>query len=302
MKRQECGTAWLMCHDRVIGHGLVGGHGLLGCLALVLALLSPRPGLEAQASGHERLGVAPRRGSELSLGLGFALARWEETWGRGLGIDAAAKLGLLLDNGLSLALEIPASSRLKEEGGTGPDIALAPGDPELELGWSRRLADWRLALALSWRMGLGVWEPYQVEAQRIRSGSGWPALGTSLTVSRILDPAVIGAGIAAQLSLERPERYASRPGPLGLSLALFATQALNPELAISAGLSQGLRWRRDQGGPQGGPSWSATGQASLIVVLGSWSLRCSLSRSLSESDARGVLGLDFARSVRLGGP
>lgn len=209
----------------------------------------------AETSAHQRIGVERKTVVELSPSISAELYR-EEGYGEGaLSARASAGLGILVLRKLSFAFDMPFSGRLFTGRDSSPRFVYAPGDATASIGAGFRLADYRLALDASYSHPFGVYSYYESIEKRIASGSGYRTIAASIAATRFLDPLALGFRVRAETQLERPERFGSSSRLAAFSLGLFATEALNGEVALTASLAQGL------GLPflaNGIPSWDIT--------------------------------------------
>jgi hypothetical protein len=105
--------------------------------------------------------------------------------------------------------------------------------------------------------------------------------------------------LGAETCLARRDRFGETTKPLTLNLSLFATEALNAEAALSAGITQRLAWPSCLNGKVGtaGMAWSLSGNASLIFSQGSGSFRFGASKLLNDAESPVAFDLGFQYSI-----
>ena len=251
--------------------------------------------LPGQPSSRERLGIAPRPPIEItiesSLRVAFPDGANEFLW-----LWPAACFDIAVGGRFHAAIEVPFAARLDLAAGAKKPAVAALGDLGLALGGSLRSGSWLLAAELSYAHPTGIWYRGQAEAAGIRSGGGYRTLGASFSAVRQSDPLMLGLSLATEAALSRRERFGSAAGPLSATLRLFATEALNGSVALSAGLSGGLELAR---GRDGGATLSASfaGSVSLILSGTKGSFRIGASRLLSDPGAATVLEAGCSRRI-----
>lgn len=265
------------------------------CLA-IFALLSSVAG--AQTSTHQRLGVEREVGFELSPSFNLGLS--QDTEGRELSLEPTLGLELRIAKSFSISLDLPGLAMLPLERSPSLPARAAVGDPSIALGYSFRSGDWRLSGEAFYRHPFGVFSPYEVAMKSLRSGSGYRSLGVSLAATRFLDPLVLGARLTGSSGLPRPERFGESFRPLDLGLALFATEALNDAVALSAALDMGLDLPRVLNGVPSaqGRSFELSASAGIALSLGDSDLRLSLAFPLSDRSLPARTSFAFAHSFR----
>ena len=196
--------------------------------------------LLAQTSSHQRIGVERKTILEVSPSLSAELYKEPGYDESALSGQASLGLGLLIMRTLSLEIDLPYSGRLFTSRDAYPRFVAALGDVSASIGASFRLADWRMSLDASYVHPSGLYSYYEAAEKRIQSGSGYRSLGASLSALRYLDPLAIGFRLRGETRLDRQDRFGTSSLPAALSLGLFATEALNGQVALNASLTHSL--------------------------------------------------------------
>lgn len=260
-----------------------------------IALALCAAGLHGQPSSHERLGIVPLPAIAISLESSMRVA-FPDGAGDFLWVWPAACCDISVGGSFHAAVEVPFAVRLDLAAGAPKPAIAALGDLGLSVGGSLRSGSWLLAAELSYSHPTGIWYGGQAEAAGIRSGGGYRTLGAGFSAVRQSDPLMLGVSMAAEVALPRRERFGSVPGPLSATLRLFATEALNGSVALSAGLSGGLELARDMAASLDA---SFAGSVSLILSGTRGSFRIGASRLLSDPGA--AVTLEIGCSRRLAG-
>jgi hypothetical protein len=203
----------------------------------------------------------------------------------GFRVDAALALEFMYRSSLCLMVSLPCGLRLAESEGQPARLEAATGDPGLDLDLSFRLAAWRLSAGLGLSLPLG---PTLGQGELVTSlRRGCPSLAIKTGILRFLDPLVLGLAFDASIPAPRTRREAALTGPLSLALRLSASEVLNPRLALSLALTQGLR----------GPSYADGKPESSTWV---YSVAASAVFSLSLEGGSLRIGFSEATGLRLG--
>lgn len=274
-----------------------------GFLSTVTAavLLSSRgaPAL-AQTSAHQRIGVETKDSFEVTIGTTLEIFRSDTTKTDGVEIDPSFSLDLFFRRHYGLSFEVPALMWIATGREAVPRAGGAAGDPEMTVSYTYRLSDWRLSVALSYAYPLGIWNYYEARERQIASGSGYHKLGALFSAVRYLDPIVAGVSLRGETCFARPERSGASTRPLILTANLFATEALNDVVALSASLSPKLSWPRylNSVPDESGIIYSLMGSASIVFSERDHTLRIGVSKLLSDSSSPVAFDLGFSHTFR----
>jgi len=257
-----------------------------------------------ETSDHQRIGVDRKTILEMSPSLGAKLSKELGYGEAALSAEAHGGLSILILRTISLDLDMPISVRLFSSRDATPRFVWAPGDASVLVGTSFRLADWRLGLAASYTHPLGVYAYYEAVAKRIASGAGYRTISGTLSATRYLDPLALGFQLHGETGLPREERFGISMRPFSLTLALFATEALNANAAITASIGQVFSLPLLVNGvPEvGGSSYSLSGSLGLVLSGPDSSFRIALSKRLSELTEPISLSLSFSPTFRIKEP
>jgi hypothetical protein len=194
----------------------------LPVLLLILAVLAGRA--QGETSTHERLGVMEAKPWDLSWGLD--LEAWPRPGG-GLGANLGLGLGLALSSLFSFSLSLPVDFSL----GDGAEVAtILPPQASLSLGL--RKGPWRLSLGMAGRLpSFGGGEERRTLLGRV---------DLSLQALRYLDPLLLGVAMGGGSLVPGSRGYQGEDMPLGLSLRLWATEALNERVSATLEAKQAL--------------------------------------------------------------
>ena len=261
---------------------------------LALALCVAR--LPGQPSGHERLGIVSLPPVEISLETNARVAFPEGAAGS-LWIWPAACFDIAVGGSFHAAVELPFAARLDLAADARKRAAAALGDLGLSAGASLRSGKWLLAAELSYAHPTGIWQSGQAEAAGIRSGGGYRTFGATVSAVRTSDPMMLGVSLAAESALPRRERFGKFAGPLSASLRIFATEALNGSIALSAGLSGGFEFLQIHASQPAALSASFAGSVSMTISGAKGSFRVGASRLLSDPDAAAFLEIGCSRRI-----
>lgn len=261
--------------------------------AAFVALVLCAAGLYGQPSSHERLGIVSLPAIEISLESSMRIA-FPDGAGDFLWLWPAASCDISVGGSFHAAVNLPFAARLDLAADARKRAVAALGDLSLSAGWNLRSGSWLLVAELSYAHPTGIWQDGQAEAAGIRSGGGRRTFGAGFSAVRQNDPLMLGVSLAAEASLPRRERFASVPGPFSATLRLFATEALNGSVAISAGLSGGLELAR---GRAASLDASCAGSVSLILSGPNGSFRIGASRLLSDPGAAATLEIGCSRRI-----
>lgn len=190
---------------------------------LGLFLWSLAQACPGETSDHERLGVAKPQAWVLSWGLDL------EAWTRaGEGLESVLTLGLgtRWSSLSSLQLGLPLAFTLH-----GAELEFQVLAPRLDLSLGLRRGPWRLGLAIGGRL------PWQAGAA---GEEGLGRVDLSLQAQRFRDPLVLGLSLGGTSLIPGKGGYGAEERPLGLSLGLWATEALNEGVSASLELGQSL--------------------------------------------------------------
>ena len=254
----------------------------------------------AQTTAHQRLGVVGKDSLDITVGTMFEIVRSDTSESAGVEIDPSISLDLLFRQRFGLSLELPGVVWLAMGRDAVPRAIGAIGDPTVATTYTFRLSDWRLGVELSYTHPLGIWNAYEASEEGIVSGSGYPKLGASFSVIRYLDPIIAGVGLRADTCLARTELSGFSTKPLILTANLFATEALNDIVALSAGLTNKLSWPRYLNGipDESGMTYSLSGNISLIFSELNRTLRIGISKLLSDYTSPVAFDLGFSYTFR----
>jgi len=274
--------------------------GFLSTAAVVVFLSAISVPVPAQATAHQRVGVEAKDSVEVSVGTMVEIFRSDTTKTSAVEIDTTMSLDLLFRRRFGLSFEVPALVWIATEREAVPRAVCAVGDPEVTVSYTFRLSDWRMSAALSYTHPLGIWNSYEARERQIVSGSGYPKLGASFSAVRYLDPIVAGLSLRGETCFARPERSGTSTKPLILTANLFATEALNDVVALSASLAPKLSWPRFLNGvpDESGITYSLTGSTSLVFSEKDHTLRIGVSKLLSDYSSPVVLYLGFSHTFR----
>lgn len=267
-----------------------------------IALALCAAGLHGQPSSHERLGIVPLPAIEISLESGVRIA-FPDGAGDYLWLWPAASCDVSVGGSFHAAVNLPFAARLDLAADARKPAVAALGDLGLSAGWNLRSGSWLLAAELSYAHPTGIWQDGHAEAAGIRSGGGCRTLGAGFSAVRQSDPLMLGISLAAEAALPRRERFGNVPGPLSATLGLFATEALNGSVALSAGLSAGLELVRGSArsgianGRAASLDASFAGNISLILSGTKGSFRIGASRLLSDPGAAVILEIGCSRRI-----
>lgn len=230
----------------------------------------------------------------------FELIRSDTSENNGVEFDPSISLDLLFRQHLGLSFELPGVAWFAMGRDAVPRAVGAIGDPTVAATYTFRLSDWRLGAELSYAHPLGIWNAYEAYEKRIASGSGYPKLGASFSAIRYLDPLVTGISLRADTCLARTERAGISTKPLILTANLFATEALNDVVALSAGLAHKLSWPRYLNGvpDESGITYSLSGNMSLVFAEQNRTLRVGISKLLSDYTSPVAFELGFSYTFK----
>ncbi|MCX7028085.1 MAG: hypothetical protein NT061_11550 [Spirochaetes bacterium] len=264
---------------------------------MVLCLFAGQ--LAAQTAPHQRLGVEAKDNLDITVGTILELTPFDVNNSSGIDLDPSISMDFLFMQRFSLSIEVPAAFWLTLVRDAVPRVVGAIGDPSIAATYTFRLSDWRFGAELSYSHPLGIWNSYERTEKRIASGSGYPKLAASFSATRYLDPLIAGVRMGVETCLARQEGSSTTTKPLILSVSLFATEALNSVVALSAGLTPRLAWPRCiDGVPVGsGMTWSLPGSLSILFSEGNWTLRFGVSRLLSDYMATVVFNVGFSYTI-----
>jgi hypothetical protein len=253
----------------------------MAAVALLSAIGAPA---FAQTTAHQRVGVEAKDSLEATVGTTLEVFRSDTAKTNGVEIDPTISLDLFFRRRFGLSFEVPALVWIATGREAVPRAVGAVGDPEVTASYTFRLSDWRLSAALSYTHPLGIWNYYEARERQIASGSGYPKLGALFSAVRYLDPIVAGTSLRGETCFARPERSGTSTRPLILTANLFATEALNDVVALSASLSPKLSWPRYLNGvpDESGIIYSLTRSASLVFSEKDHTLRVGVSKLLSD--------------------
>jgi len=254
----------------------------------------------AQTTAHQRLGVAGKDSLDVTVGTAFEIIRSDTSESAGVEIDPSISLDLLFRQRFGLSFELPGVVWFTIGRDAVPRTVGAIGDPTVAATYTFRLSDWRLGAELSYAHPLGIWNAYEASEKGIASGSGYPKFGASFSAIRYLDPIVAGIGLRADTCLARTELSGSSTKPLILTANLFATEALNDIVALSAGLTNKLSWPRYLNGvpDESGMTYSLSGNVSLIFNERNRTLRIGISKLLSDYTSPVAFDLGFSYTFK----
>lgn len=265
-------------------------------LAAAAALAMCTATLPGQSSSHERLGIVQLPAIEVSLessvSVGFPDGAEADLW-----LWPAVSCDIAVGGSFHAAAEVPFAARLDLSAGAKKRAIAALGDLGLSAGGSLRAGKWLLAAELSYAHPTGIWLDGQAEAAGIRSGGGYRILGATLSAVRHNDPLMLGASLATGAAFARRERFGSAAGPLTATVRFFATEALNGNAALSAGLSGGLEFMGKGGGSAASLSASLAGSVSLMLTGTKGAFRIGLSRRLSDPAAPTMVEAGCSRRI-----
>ncbi len=236
----------------------------------------------------------------MSIGTNLEIFRSDNAKTNAVEIDPTISLDLFFRRRFGLSFEVPALVWIATGREAVPRAVGALGDPEVTTSYTFRLSDWRLSAALSYTHPLGIWNYYEARERQIASGSGYPTLGASFSALRYLDPIVAGASLCGETCFARPERSGTSTRPLILTAKLFATEALNDVVALSASLSPKLTWPRYLNGvpDESGITYTLTGSASLVFSEKDHTVRIGVSKVVSDDSSPVTLDLGFSYTFR----
>jgi hypothetical protein len=236
----------------------------------------------------------------VSIGTNLEIFRSDNAKTNAVEIDPTISLDLFFRRRFGLSFEVPALVWIATGREAVPRAVGALGDPEVTTSYTFRLSDWRLSAALSYTHPLGIWNYYEARERQIASGSGYPTLGASFSALRYLDPIVAGASLCGETCFARPERSGTSTRPLILTAKLFATEALNDVVALSASLSPKLTWPRYLNGvpDESGITYTLTGSASLVFSEKDHTVRIGVSKVVSDDSSPVTLDLGFSYTFR----
>jgi hypothetical protein len=266
---------------------------------IYFAIVSP-VSLYSQTSSHQRIGVEGKTILEVSPSIGVELSKDPGYSTQALSGEVRAGLSLFLYKSLSLDFDMPISGRFFTARDALPRFVWAPGDASASLGASFRLFDWRISLAVSYAHPFGVYSYYESQEKRIVSGSGYRTMSTFLTGTRYLDPLALGLRLGGMTTLPREERMGASVRPLSLSLAAFATESLNANVALTASISQSFSFPRLINGiPENeGYQYALSGTVGMVLSTSDAAFRVSLSKRLSETMEPVSLSLSYSPIFR----
>jgi hypothetical protein len=262
--------------------------------ALVLAICVAR--LPGQPSSHERLGIVSLPPIEVSLEssvrVGFPESAEKDLW-----LWPAVSCDIAAGGSFHAAVEVPFAARLDLTAAAKRRAIAALGDIGLSAGGSLRAGRWLLAAEFSYAHPTGIWLDGQAETAGIRSGGGYRTIGATLTAVRHNDPLMLGLSLGTEAALARRERFGNVAGPLTVTVRVFATEALNGNTALSAGLSTGLELEAGGNGQPVSLNTSLAGSVSLILSGTKGAFRIGLSRRLSDPGASTIVEAGFSRRI-----
>lgn len=159
---------------------------------------------EAQASGHQRIGVERSADWELAFELSGGMNAAELDAVDLFFFDSAASVDLTVAQRWLASINLPFFARSAIGDGVGQASAAGLGDLGLSLGWTRRFADARITASLNLTAPSGYWSEHPDEEERLISGSGRWFLDGQLSASSILDPVVLSAAFAYEIGFPEP--------------------------------------------------------------------------------------------------
>ncbi len=111
-------------------------------------------------------------------------------------------------------------------------ISLANGDVNLSLGYMTKWLGYKMRFYLGYVYPTGIWNSYEVEEKRIKSGGGYHVLSIATEVAKIIDPVVIGSVVSYAIDLPRKERFGWSMTLGRLNLSFNYTEVLNDKIGI----------------------------------------------------------------------
>lgn len=172
------------------------------------------------------------------------------------------------------------------------------GDIEVSAGWTGRLADTRVSASLQLSAPTGEWNPYAAAEGMLLAGSGRWSTGAAFSVSKILDPVVLGARFSYDVGLPRVERFSTTWRPGDMSLSLNVTEVLNDSVGytLKATQSASLPEIRDGAYDLDSFAYAASASIELWYSNGDVAIRFGPSKSMTniETPARLSAALSYA--------
>ncbi len=268
--------------------------------ALILFTAASMDQAFTQTTMHQRVGVENKDIFGISAESAVAIYPSSINGISGVEIDHSLSLGFLYLRRFGITFDIPAVFFLGLERNSVPRAVGAAGDPSVSATYTFRLSDWRLSVGFSYTHPLGIWNRYEAAEKRILSGSGYSRLGATFSAVRFLDPLAIGTNLGADTCLARAELSGSSIAPLILTSGLFATEALNDIIAISAILTQRLAWPRYLDGvpDESGMTYYLFGSVSLVFNEENRTIRVGISKLLSDYASPFCFDLSAAHTFR----
>lgn len=209
-------------------------------ILMIIGLLMPAiPGFTESDQNQQRIYVFGKTNHVLTPTVSLSYQQVDFMGSVVTTFHPAVSLGYRYQDKLMIGVSMPAAGRIIQTEKVSDIFDAYWGDPSLSLGWNWRLKDTRLKLKGMYSYPLGIWNEYQAR-EMIQSGKGFHTLGLDFSVSRIIDPVLIGAGIGYRMGLPRRERSGMRMQTGQIDIDLNMTEVLNDTVGYRVGLEQSI--------------------------------------------------------------
>ena len=254
----------------------------------------------AQTSGHQRIGVERKTDWEFGFELGNGMTYEVYDSSDYFTVDSYASIDMVIVKSWTASFYAPLSANLVIGDDVWKAAMVGLGDIELSAGWTNRIADTRVSASLRTTVPTGEWNPYAAAEGVLTPGSGRWSVGMALSVSRIIDPVVLGAAFAWDVGLPRAERFSTTWRPGDMSFSLSVTEVLNDRVGYSlkALQSASLPELRNDGYSLDSFSYTASMSIELWYSDGDASARFGVSKSVTSSDAPARLYVALLYTLR----
>ena len=180
--------------------------------------------------------------------------------------------------------------------------SVALGDPSLQVCRTWRWPNGKLLLAEAVVFPVGVWNAYEVSAHRMRSGSGYYSLRSSLAAILFSDPAILHASASYSVGLPRMERFQTIWKPAEFAAGLAIAEALNDRLAVQISVAQSLDLGTASGTSFGDlrPAFSLSVSGDVMLSTDVVILRIGVEKDLVNLDTPAVFRILVGREISFG--
>ncbi len=268
-------------------------------LAIIITLLCSIT-LFGQTSEHQRLGVERKTIWELGIEAGSSVSNDSYMESDYFSLNPYTSLDILIERAWSISVQMPFVSELVLEHNSKRPAAIVIGDLSASIGWTGKVGDFRLRGGLSSDIPTGDWNPYTTREGILTGGSGRWTIGANVSISRILDPVVIGSVFSYNVGLPRVERFVTTIRPGDMNLQLFISEVLNDRIGYTIRIIQGfcLSELRNNQWNMNGFAYSLSGGGEVWFSTGDFSLRLGVSKNLTKIEIPASISLSVGYSIK----